>query len=91
MYGSSSEYDYGFTPANVYAEWRKMPQFCTNEPLIWQREYTVITMQSDDSLMKAQIAAQAYIHAGENAKAVRVLESAIRSLNNPVIREAASK
>lgn len=78
MYGSSNPYDYGFTPVHTLAEWRDMPQFCTNEPLVWQRQATTITMASDPELLAAQNKARAALKAGDKDGAMKILEEAIK-------------
>lgn len=69
MYGPSSEYDYGFSPAKNIAEWRKLPQFCTNEPMVWQKEKTIIALTIDSALNQANTAARAALSKGMNRNA----------------------
>lgn len=80
MYGPSGEYRYGFTPSGMYSDWHNMSAFCTTEPMIWQREQTVIVMQEDPVLMAAQEKAREFLKSGEADKANAVLEEAIKSL-----------
>ena len=78
MYGKSSEYDYGFGPSDVYAEWRGMfPQFCTNAPMIFQREQTTLVMSTDPRLLAAQTAARAALKDSNPNKALQILADAI--------------
>lgn len=54
MYGSSSPYQYGFTPGGVYVEFSSsMSTFCTTEPTVWQRQNTTITVAPDNKLKDA--------------------------------------
>ena len=80
MYGSSSEYDYGFSPTGTYAEWRKMAQFCTNEPLVWQRQNTTMAMQVDPELEAANVAAREALKKGNDPDALKILSDAIRKV-----------
>jgi len=80
MYGSSGDYDYGFTPTGMYAEWRKMTQFCTNEPTVWQRQATTIAMQIDPELMKAHESARKALQNGNQTEALKILQSAINEV-----------
>ncbi len=80
MYGSSGEYRYGFTPSGMYGDWYGMPTFCTTEPMVWQREQTVIVMQEDPLLMSAQEKAREFLKAGQADKANDVLEEAIKQI-----------
>lgn len=77
MYGASSDYRYGFTPAGVYVDFYNLDTFCTIEPTIWQRQNTKIVLGTDDKLFQAQQAARAALQAGDPKKAEAILEAAI--------------
>lgn len=80
MWGSSSEYDYGFTPTDNLAEWHKMSQFCTNQPTVWQREHTVVTIQIDPALMAAHTAAREALKNNKPKEAMEILSNAISAI-----------
>ena len=78
MYGKGTDYDYGFGPTDTYAEWRGMfPQFCTDAPMIFQREQTNLVMSTDPKLMAAQNAARAALKANKPEEALKILAEAI--------------
>ena len=82
MYGHSGEYRYGFTPGDIYADWYGMEAFCTNEPLVWQKEATTIAMTSDPALLDAQNRASQVLRQGNNSEqaqqqAQQILQQAV--------------
>ncbi|OGZ96351.1 MAG: hypothetical protein A3I44_06020 [Candidatus Sungbacteria bacterium RIFCSPLOWO2_02_FULL_51_17] len=80
MYGSSGEYRYGFTPADVYVDYYGMPTFCTDEPTVWQRESTVIVMERDPALLEAHKRAREALAKNDPAVADKILSDAIGKL-----------
>jgi len=80
MYGTSGEYRYGYTPGGIYADWYNMPTFCTTEPTIWQRESTVIVLQTDPILAEAHRLAREALAAGNEGEATRILEEAVNTI-----------
>jgi hypothetical protein len=77
MYGPSTDYRYGFTPAGVYVDFYNLQTYCTTEPSVWQRQATKIVLGTDDKLFQAQQKARQLLAAGDKAGAERVLEAAI--------------
>lgn len=80
MFGSSSDYRFGFSPTGVYADWTNMSLFCTTEPSVWQKESTTIVMESDPALLDAHNRAREILKQnGPNAahEASKILEEAI--------------
>jgi hypothetical protein len=77
MYGPSTDYRYGFTPAGVYVDFYNLQTYCTTEPSIWQRQATKIVLGTDDKLFQAQQKARQLLAAGDKAGAEKVLEAAI--------------
>ena len=67
MYGTSTDYRYGFTPAGVYVDFYNMQTFCTTEPTVWQRQNTTIVLGQDSGLSLAQTAAQVELAAAIKA------------------------
>jgi hypothetical protein len=78
MYGSSGEYRYGFAPGDVYSDFYDIATYCTNKPMVWQREKTSIVSGVDANLLAAQAAAQAALKAGHPEEATRILDEAIK-------------
>jgi hypothetical protein len=78
MYGTSGEYRYGFAPGDVYSDFYGLPTYCTNKPMIWQRQDTKIVMGADPVLMDAQNRAQAAMKSGNTTEANRILSEAIQ-------------
>lgn len=46
MYGTSGEYRYGFRPDGVYVDFYNLETFCTSEPTVFQKEHTIIDIES---------------------------------------------
>lgn len=63
MYGTSSEYRYGFTPGGQYWDFYNIEMVCTDQPTIQQREATTLVYQVDDNLLAAQVKARALLQA----------------------------
>lgn len=61
MYGSSSDYQYGFDTGGNFHQFGGMEYDCSNEPSIYQRESTTIVTQADPDLLAAQQQAQAIL------------------------------
>lgn len=64
MYGASDPYRYGFTPEGAYVEWANMSTYCSNQPTVWQRDNTSVSLAIDPTLALAQKQAQALLAAG---------------------------
>lgn len=79
MFGSSSEYRYGFTPAGVYVDFTGLSTFCSTEPTIWQTQSTKIIMGVDNTLQAAEAKAQQQLAAGDTAGANKTLQDAINA------------
>ena len=77
MFGTSGDYRYGFTPTDAYADWYNIETFCTTEPTVWQKESTVIVMESDPGLLEAQERAREALVRGDKEEAERILAEAI--------------
>jgi hypothetical protein len=77
MYGSSSEYRYGFTPAGVYVDFTGLETVCTTQPTVYQKQKTDIVFQADQGLTDASAKAKAALQAGDPAKATQILQQAI--------------
>ena len=78
MYGSSGEYRYGFGPDGVYSDFYDLATYCTNKPMIWQREKTDIVMGTDLPLLAAQQKAQEALKNGNKQQAEQILAEAIK-------------
>lgn len=80
MYGSSGEYRYGFGPGGKaeYYDFYALPTFCTTVPKVWQRESTVLVVQTDPVLMDAQNKARSLLASGKQEEAEQVLVDAIK-------------
>lgn len=77
MYGSSSEYRYGFDPTRtIYYDFTSLASFCTNTPNVWQKNKTSIVIQTDATLSSLDKAAQAALKAGDARKALLILSKA---------------
>lgn len=63
MYGSSGEYRYGFRPDGVYVDFYGLETFCTSEPSVFQKNHTIIDLQSSGNLNDAQTQAEAALKA----------------------------
>lgn len=76
MYGSSTEYRFGFTPDGQYVDFTGMATVCTTEPQIWQRQSIALTLGTDPKLLEAQKQAQALLKAGDTTGAQKALQDA---------------
>lgn len=77
MYGSSSEYRYGFDPTRtIYYDFTSLASFCTNEPTVWQKNQTNVVIQTDTTLNSLDRAAQQALRAGHAAQALSLLKKA---------------
>jgi hypothetical protein len=77
MYGSSTEYRYGFRPDGTYVDFTGLSTICSTEPSVFQRTKTIIDLQSDGNLQAANVAAQAALKAGNPALAQKLLVDAV--------------
>lgn len=97
MYGTSSEYRYGFTPGGVYVDFTGIDTICTTQPTIYQATQTTIVLATDPNLSAATDKASAALTAGKQAngtisqsaqnQAATILQGQIDALKSP----AASK
>ncbi len=77
MYGSSSEYRYGFDPTlTTYYDFTSLASFCTTEPTVWQTQQTKIVVQTDKTLSNLTAAAEKSIKAGNPKQALDLLKQA---------------
>jgi hypothetical protein len=76
MYGSSSEYRFGFTPADQYIDFTDLHSFCTTVPTVWQANKTTIVMEVDTELGAANAAARKELKAGNTEAAYEILKGA---------------
>lgn len=77
MFGSSSEYRYGFDPTRtIYYDFTGLPSFCTNTPLVWQKNETHIVVETAATLGSIDKAAQSALKAGDAKKALEILKGA---------------
>lgn len=77
MYGSSSEYRYGFDPTRgIYYDFTDLSSFCTTEPTVWQSTKTRIVVQTDRTLSNLTNQAEAAIKAGDPKRALGLLKKA---------------
>lgn len=67
MYGTSTEYRYGFTPGGVYVDFTGINTICTTEPTVYQATKTTIVLQTDTALNAAATQAHAALTAGKQA------------------------
>jgi hypothetical protein len=77
MYGSPSEFRYGFTPDGSYVDFHDLSTFCTTEPTVWQRESTTVMVAIDQPLAEAQKHAQEQLRLGDAAGAAATLGKAL--------------
>jgi hypothetical protein len=77
MYGSPSEFRYGFTPDGSYVDFYNLSTFCTTEPTVWQRESTTVMVAIDRPLAEAQRRAQEQLRVGDAAGAANTLGKAL--------------
>jgi hypothetical protein len=79
MYGSSSEFRYGFGPTGMqeYYEITDLPMFCTTQPMVWQTQLTVMVQAKNNPLLAASQQAHDLIAAGKLEEAQQVLDAAI--------------
>lgn len=77
MFGSSSEYRYGFDPTlAIYSDFTNMASYCTTSPTVWQAQNTQIVVQTQKALTNLSEAASASIRAGNPEKALALLKQA---------------
>lgn len=77
MFGSSSEYRYGFDPTRtIYYDFTSLPSLCTTQPLIYQRNKTYIAIDTAPTLNSIDKAAQNALKAGDAKKALQILKGA---------------
>jgi hypothetical protein len=77
MYGSSSEYRYGFDPTlSTYYDFTDLASFCTTSPTVWQANQTKIVVQTQSTLDNLSRAASAAIQRGDPKKALALLKQA---------------
>lgn len=77
MFGSSSEYSYGFDPTlSTYYQFSNLASFCTTEPTVWQVKATEIVVNTQSTLANLSNAASAAIKAGDPKKALELLKQA---------------
>lgn len=99
MYGTSSEYRYGFTPGGVYVDFTGVSTICTTEPTVYQATKTTIVLQTDASLNAASVQAHAALQAGQQAngtisqaasdKAATILQNQINTIQAQASASAA--
>ena len=77
MYGQSTEYRYGFTPAGDYVDFTGVETICSTQPTVYQKQQTDIVLQTDPALVSASAQAKAALQAGDPARATQILEQAI--------------
>lgn len=77
MYGSSSEYRYGFGPngKSDYQDFTLFASYCTTQPKVWQANTPIITATSV-TLNSISKAATAALKSGDAAKATEILSQA---------------
>lgn len=85
MYGSSSEYRYGFGPGGLseYYEFFNISTFATTVPSVWQREKTTLVMEGDPTLTTASKAAKDMLDSKDPdkaEKAKKILLDGIKSV-----------
>jgi len=77
MYGPSVQYRYGFDPTRtIIYEFTDLPSFCTNEPLVWQKNQTNIVSETDATLNSLTRAAEQALRSGDAQKALALLKRA---------------
>lgn len=67
MYGSSTEYRYGFTPGGVYVDFTDIPTVCSTQPLVYQATETTVVLKVDAQLNAAANAARQALADGKQA------------------------
>ncbi len=79
MYGSSTEYRYGFGPTGKaeYYDITGMDTLCTTQPLVWQSQLTVLIQSKDNTLLAASQQAHDLLVQGRGAEAQAVLDAAM--------------
>jgi len=77
MYGSSSEYRYGFGPTGKadYIDFTNLASVCTTQPKVWQANTPILTATST-TLTSITNAAEAALRAGNGKKAQEILNKA---------------
>lgn len=73
MYGSSSEYRFGFTPADFYIDFTDLASFCTTEPTTWQQNQTHLIMEPASGWKDLQSQAQQALKDGNFDEAIQIL------------------
>lgn len=77
MFGSSSEYRYGFDPTlGTYYDFTDMASFCTTEPTLFQTHDTTIVVKTDATINSISNAASQAIKDGNGQKALDLLKQA---------------
>jgi hypothetical protein len=74
MFGSSGDYRYGFTPADMYVEFTDMSSFCTTEPTVWQRNETRIVVEVDLAWRNLNDQAREALQNNRPQEALRLLQ-----------------
>lgn len=75
MYGASTEYRFGFTPAGFYIDFTDLHSYCTNQPTTWQRNKTTLVMEPDAEWTKLNDDARKALSDGDSDKAMEILSS----------------
>lgn len=67
MFGSSSEYRYGFGPSGAadYMDFTDLPSFCTSQPRIWQENETRVVVGVSETLQELTLQAKAALERGD--------------------------
>jgi hypothetical protein len=75
MFGSSSEYRFGFTPADFYIDFTDLQSYCTTQPTTWQKNQTTLVMEADSEFSALNEAAQEALKDGDFDTAMDILSS----------------
>lgn len=81
MYGSSSDYRYGFTPGEEYVDFTNVSTICTSTPMVVQTQEVRLALTINDALAEADQAAQQALAEGDTATATDILLSAVKAAN----------
>lgn len=77
MFGSSSEYRYGFDPTRaIYTDFTDLASICTTAPTVYQRNKTHVMIETDPTLNSLTKAAEAALKAGDAKAALKILQGA---------------
>lgn len=78
MFGSSSEYRYGFTPADFYIDFTDLSSFCTTQPTVWQRNHTTVILEVESNMDELNKQARQALKNGDQEKALELLRQATK-------------